>query len=350
MEVYSNGICNALRSNNKYTINEILPLRRWSRHVGYQSLKTRLFFRYFIYPLIALFKQGDINHVIDQTYGHLLYLLKSNKTIITVHDLDVLRLKNIKWTTFRDKILRQLYLFSVRAIRRARLVIAVSNDTKNDVVNFLKIDPKKVVVIGEGVEEIFNSNYASGAINEVKKKYNLPNKYILHVGQCWQYKNLEGILKVFNLCTKEDRGKDLFFVKVGGEWSNEHKKLIKRYGIRDKVIKLPFLPREDLPLIYCGAVVLLQLSFLEGFGLTVLEAMSCGCPVVVSNAPALVELVSRSGFVFDLTDQKNIVRKIIQLADDPVWRKYWSSSVIKQAKKNSWDIAAKMLEKEYAKI
>lgn len=351
MEVYADNLSAALKKiKPSLEFKEYLPLADWSKRIGYSSLKARLIFRFLIYPLMAPFRQSEVNHLVDHSYGHLAYFLDSKKTVVTVHDLDVLRLKFLKWPTFRDKVMRGLYLFSVSGLKRAALIIAVSEDTKNDLVRFLKIPKKKIVVIPEGVEPIFRKIDDKKKLAKIKKKYHLPEKYLLHVGECWQYKNIEGILRVFAALSQLNKFEDLFFVKVGGTWTEEQKKLIKQLKVEAKVVKLPFIPRQDLPGLYNLAQVLVQLSFLEGFGLTVLEAMACGCPVVVSTTPALKELVGEAGEVVKARDKKGAVRTLDGLLSKKNSYRQLSQKGLQRAKLYRWSKTANQTIKVYQKI
>lgn len=351
MEVYADNLIGALKERKlSPEIKEYLPLNSLSKKLGYLNLKTRFFFRYFIYPIFALFHQGEINHVIDQTYGHLVYFLNHKKTVVTVHDLDVLRLKFLEWKTPRDKIIRWAYLFSVSGLRKAAKIIAVSSDTKNDLIRFLKIPPQKIEIIPEGVEPIFKEIKDKNRLMKIREKYCLPEKFILHVGTCWANKNIEGILDVFSELTKNKELGDLFLVKVGSDWTEDQKKLIKKLGITNRVIKLPFIPKDELPAIYNLAKALVQLSFLEGFGLTVLEAMACGCPVVVSNIPALKELVGEAGVIVDLEKKKEIVKKIANLITRESSCQWYAQRGIARAKFFRWEKTAEKTLKIYEEV
>jgi len=347
-DVYEKNLSCSLK---KYIIVvKYLPFNKLSGKLGYFNLKTRFLFRYFIYPLSIFFHQGDINHIVDQTYAHLLYFLDGSKTVVTVHDLDVLRLKFIKWPTLRDKLIKYFYIWSVKGLKNAAKIIAVSKDTKNDLINFLNIPSEKIVVIPQGVSPEFKRINNKIILGKVKKKYNLPDKFILHVGQNWQYKNIEGILEIFGEISKEKDFQNLFFVKVNGDWSENQNKLIDKLGIRNRIIKLPYILLEDLVVIYNHATVLLQLSFLEGFGLTVLEAMACGCPVAVSNTPALKELVSDCGIILDPLEKKKTIINLKSLILDRKKRLLYSQKCLIKSKNYSWKKTAQKTLKVYEEV
>lgn len=350
-QVYADNLSLKLKEQNaNLKIYQCLPLASLSKKLGYFNLKTRFLFRYFIYPLLAPFFQKDVNHIVDQTYAHLLYFIDGRKTVITVHDLDVLRLKFLKWPTLRDKLIKYFYIFSVRAIKRAGKIIAVSQDTKNDVVKFLKIPEEKIVVIPEGMDSVFQRIKDKKVLLKVKKKYKLPEKFILHVGENWQNKNMGGILKIFKKLSQKKESKDLFFVKVNGKWTDDQKKLIDKLNIEKKIVKVPFVSSRDLAAIYNQASALIQLSFLEGFGLTVLEAMACGCPVVVSNTPALKELVADCGIIVDPKDEKEVISKLKELIISKKMQSFYSQNGLRRSKGYSWEKAARETFNIYEEI
>jgi len=347
-QVYTDNLSSNLKKF--FFVDQYLPLNKLSKKLGYFNLKTRFLFRYFIYPLFAPFHQGEINHIIDQTYAHLLYFLDGEKTVVTVHDLDVLRLKFIKWPTLRDKIMKYFYIWSVKALKKAAKIIAVSEDTKKDIVRFLQIPEEKIIVIPEGADSVFKRMKDKKKLKLVKNKYKLPEKFILHAGECWKYKNIEGILKIFGKISEKKDSKNLFFVKVNGTWSEEQRKLIEKLGIGKRIVKLPFVPPQDLAAIYNQAAVLLQLSFLEGFGLTVLEAMSCGCPVVVSDAPALKELVNDSGIIVNPLEEEKVITELRKMILNKKIRNIYIKKGLKRAKEFSWEKTARKTLKVYEEI
>jgi len=349
MEVYRKGLVGGFEENGFDDFRQYLGLKKWSKKLGHRNLKTRFLFRYFLYPLWAVFNQGDVNHILDQTYAHLLYFLKAEKTVVTVHDLDVLRLKFLKWQSFRDKLIKWFYLYSVRALRKAGKIIAVSEDTKRDLQRFLGIPSEKIVVIEEGVEAVFKVMPKNG-LELVRKKYQLPEKFILHVGECWQYKNIEMLLRMMKKLIIDERYKDLKLVKVGGEWTENQLNLIENLGIKSKIIKLPFVPRRDLPMVYNLASVLVQPSFLEGFGLTVLEAMACGCPVVVADVSALKSLVKEAGLVVKGDDLDQVANGVRWVFENRHLRQRMVMAGLARAKLYTWFQAAKKTLAIYEEI
>ena len=168
------------------------------------------------------------------------------------------------------------------------------------------------------------------------------------MGSNEDYKNIEQVLGVFSALSRQY--KDLYLVKVGQFWHPNHLRLIKKLKIKDRIRFLGYLPREELPLIYNLAKGLMQLSYTEGFGLTVVEAMACGCPVIVSDIPALKEIASRSGIYVDINHKSTIAEPIIQLIHSKSMYYKYSRLGIQRARFFTWEKTAKKTYQVYQSV
>ncbi|MGL5732260.1 MAG: glycosyltransferase family 4 protein [Bacteroidales bacterium] len=204
------------------------------------------------------------------------------KSVVTIHDLIFLR-----YPEFYKPIDRLIYKFKFkRACQKADRVIAVSEMTKRDIVNFFNIDPKKIDVIYQGCDNSFKVAAAEELKKQVKQKYKLPDNYILYVGTIESRKNLLLALKAL----KESSNK-IPLVAVGRPtpYMNEVKQFIKENGLEDLVTFLHGVPFGDLPAIYQQATIFVYPSFFEGLVIPIIEALYSGIPVIAATGSCLEE-------------------------------------------------------------
>jgi glycosyltransferase involved in cell wall biosynthesis len=228
----------------------------------------------------------DIFHFSDP----LIFVEGSYKSIVTLHDLSVLY--NSDWA---KKTTVDFYRKNIKNIlSKASKIIAVSNFTKNDAIKTLNIDEKKITVVYEGVDSGFYPNLDK---NYLKEKFNLEN-YILYVGALSPRKNTIGLLDAYSRLNIELRKKyNLVLVGVprDGIFFDKLNKVIKELKINDQVKQFNKITNNDLPKIYSGAKFFIYPSFFEGFGLPILESLSCGVPVITSNTSSLPEVAGSAG-------------------------------------------------------
>lgn len=352
MEVYADKLVNGLQKikDKNLMLNEYVWGKRISSHFPKKVNKyIRYIFRYVMNPIGVLFQKSDVNHIIDQANVHLLSILDGKKTVVTCHDLIVpyWQIDNIPGNSIKKRCKRIIELWRIQYLRKAAKIIAVSQSTKNDLVSILKIPTNKVIVIPEGVDPAFQRQ-SGYLINVIKHRYHLPKKYLLHVGTNHEYKNIERLLKLFSQLITHDH--DLYLVKVGQQWTKTQSQFIKDNSLDDKILHCGFVPRSDLPGIYSDAYALLQPSYTEGFGLTVLEAMACGCPVILSDIPAFKELVHDAGVYIHVYDNRTDIQRILTLLRQKNLRLSLIKKGFKQAALFSWEKTAKQTLNVYKEI
>lgn len=285
-------------------------------------------------------------------------LVKSVKTIVTVHDLTPL--------VFPDKFPKGIkgwvrYLIQKQSLRGADAVMADSENSKRDIVKFIGFPKAKIHVIPLAPEEEFKKLEIKNWKLEIQKKYSFSGRFILYVGDVNWNKNVPGLVKAFYKLRTENlelRTKRLKLVLVGKAFldenlkeSQEINKLIEELDIRDEVLKLGFVPDEDLVKIYNLATVYVQSSFYEGFGLPVLEAMACGTPVVCANTASLPEVAGKAVVYVDPYDIDDIARgisKVLHYNDTYHCKKVEEG--LEWAKKFSWERTAGETIKVYEKV
>ncbi len=245
------------------------------------------------------------------------------KMVVTFCDL--FHEANPEWLPqkVKDRMSR-LYKF---AAKKSDKIIAISENTKKDLVKYYGIETDKISVIYPGKDEFFK-RLDEGAREEGKKdlekKYGIHGPFILHVGALAEWRNVPRLVYAFGTLKLVDRIQHKL-VLVGREvWGLDIKKIVKDAGLSGDVINVDYVPVEDLQLLYNEADLLVFPSLFEGFGIPVLEAQACGTPVVASDTTALPEAVGDAGVLVDPYDEEAIaegVRKVLQdqkLRDDLV--------------------------------
>ena len=204
------------------------------------------------------------------------------KSVVTVHDVIFRRLPQCY-----PVIDRKIYDFKFRrACRNADHVIAVSECTKRDIVKDYGISPDKVSVIYQGCAPLFAQPVAPERVAEVKRKYALPEKFIVSVGTIEERKNLLSVVKALIHLPQ-----DIHLVAVGRrtKYTSLIDKFVAENGLQDRVHLLHGVPYLDLPVIYKCADVFAYMSIYEGFGIPLLEALNSRVPVIAATGSCLEE-------------------------------------------------------------
>jgi len=330
MKIYSSQLIKHLKKINKFNIQEI-------------SIKGKKlpFIKNFLskdiyYPIYAKFKEVDINHITDHSYGALAYFLKPEKTIVTCHDLNALEFpKQSSWLG------RKRFLYNLKGMLRAKHIIAVSESTKKTILKHFDYKGK-IYVIYNGIDKRFKVLKNK---KELRKKYKLNENYnyLLHVGVPYLYKNVEPILKVLKKLP------NCKLIKIG-EFNSKQSKLIQNLNLQDKIIQYNNLQFSSLIELYNIIDLLVFPSFYEGFGFPVLEAMACGCPVICSNTTSLPEVGGNASYYINPYYKDELEKGIKKVLENPELRKKMIKKGLKQAKKFSWEKTANHVIKIYQNI
>ncbi len=266
---------------------------------------------------------------------HLLMPLRHVPTVLTVHDL-IFRL-----FPKHHKRLNYWYLNAAMPLfcRRASAIIAVSQATKRDLVNFYGLDPAKISVVHEAAAPHF-APAPPDQVAQVQARYRLPDCYLLHVGTIEPRKNLNRLLKVVYRLRRA--GEDIRVVIVGSKgWLYEDFfRQLEELALGDAVVMPGFVPDTDLPALYSGARLVVVPSHHEGFGLPVLEGMACGTPVACSDASSLPEVGGQAARYFDPTDVAAMADQILAIWRDESLRETMRQQGLARAAQFSWKRAA----------
>ena len=278
----------------------------------------------------------------------------SQKTVVTVHDLTPLVFPNNFPSGIKGKI---KWNIQKAALQKANAIIADSESSKKDIIKFTNIPPEKIHVVylaagNEFKKIIFSENKKK----EIFKKYNLPEKFCLYVGDITWNKNLPRIISaateakiplvlVGKALTVSDYDKS-------NPWNSDRNKVFELIKNNPYIYRTGFISDEELVMLYNIAVVAVMPSLYEGFGLPVLEAMNCGCPVITSKEGSLPEVAGDAALYVDAYDTNSIANGMKTLFKETEAQEKYKEKGIQQSKKFSWEKVAKetiaVYEKAYS--
>jgi glycosyltransferase involved in cell wall biosynthesis len=309
--------------------------RTWSKIDGYVG-------RFAVYPRLLPRLTADLMHVVDHGQGYLLAGLEGRRTIVTCHDVILLALAAGRiGHAHIPQVALQLFRISVEIMKQAAVVVAVSEHTKQDLVDFVQIDPSKVVVIHSGLNQRFAPDRDHG--RGFRQRHAIPDGLvILQIGRGF-YKNLPAVLRV--LRRLRDGGIDARIARVGPPLGGAERRLAERLGLVPQIIELGHVADSDLPALYNAVDLLLFPSLYEGFGWPPLEAMASGVPVVCSRAGSLAEIVGEAALTADPEDDETLAWHAAAALTDGQVRARLIERGLAHAAGFSWDrTAAQMID------
>ena len=274
----------------------------------------------------------------------------SGNNVVTVHDLTPLVFKNEFPAGVRGEI---KWIIQKKRLKRVGAIITDSNSSKKDINKFSGIDNSKIHVVYLAAASYF-TQIPEEKKREIIKKFNLPEDFVLYVGDATWNKNLPGLIKAIS-----KTGSHL--VIAGAAFANEsfdrsnmwNKDLAKSQELakqNKRIISTGFVDNDDLVALYNAAKLFVMPSFYEGFGLPVLEAMSCGCPVITSHKGSLPEVAGEAAYFVDPNDINSIASGVTNVMGNIDLRKELSKKGLEQSRKFSWKKTAQDTIYVYKKI
>lgn len=264
------------------------------------------------------------------------------KRVTTFHDLSYVHFP--EHLTLRKKIWHNFQMIPGWQAKFSDKIIAVSESTKNDLVNFYKIDPARIEVTYSGLTSLTGQT----SIVDFKRAKNLPDRFILFLGKLEPRKNVISIVKAFNNLKSNPKYKNVGLVIAGAEgWKYEEltSQVQRTCEVANPIIFTGQLTDEERYLYYCAADVFVYPSFFEGFGFPPLEAMSCGTPVITSRNSSLPEIVGDAAIMIDPYDVNELELWITKLLDSKKLFGLMAKRGVGQASKFNWrNTAIKTLE------
>lgn len=298
--------------------------------------KQRNYVEQFVLPKLIYKKYPDaIIHYPDTMAP----IFSKNKVVITIHDLAFKTLKNE--FTLKTRLWKNF--ITDLSVKKADKIIAITNFTKSEIEKYYPYAKNKTTVIYNG----FN-DFSKEPINEKKLRDGfseiISNPYILTVSTISPRKNIDGLIKAFNLL-KEQIPHNLIIAGKNG-WNYEYVfRLVDELKLNDRVWFTGAVTDDELKLLYKNASLFVYPSYYEGFGLPPLEAMACGCPTIVLNESSLPEVVGKGALLVYSSDEDELSKKIKFLLYNDIYRNYIINEGLDNVKRFSWiETAKKIIE------
>lgn len=342
MDIYGQKLCQHL---NTYSIHLSFPEPFGTPLLSPHALK----FLVHNYKTLKMLRQHKILHLTNHHLARFAFFLRNTVCILTVHDLirhfDRQGGAYIRQPTFRDRI--DLWL-DWQGIKRAKHIIAVSHHTKKDLINYVGIPEEQITVVYHGIDhDVFYPRLEPRPLD---------SPYILFVGSEHPRKNLATLLKAFRQLKQDDRFRQLKMVKVGRAGGKESDfraqtlSTVASLQLIDEVIFTDFVSEEMLANYYSHAECLVLPSLYEGFGWPPVEAMACGCPVIVSNVTSLPEISGDAALKVDPHDSGTLASAIRTVLTDERSKQELVYRGLKRARSFSWERAAREVMRVYRSV
>ncbi len=294
--------------------------------IGFASLRL-----FFIIPWILHRKRADV--VIEPAHFGPFNLAKRIKRITIIHDLTpILFPKLHRW---HSQFLQNTFLKGI--LNKTHLIIANSDNTAKDICEVYPNNCGKVKRIYPGISNIFIPSEKSGVL----EKYKITKPYFLCVGTIEPRKNLLVLLEAFRLFKQRNNNSYILVITGGSGWkSDAFFKALKSHPNKEDIRYTGFIDTSELPTLYTQATSLIYASLYEGFGLPVLEAMSCGTPVISGDNSSLKEAGGNVAFYFNANKPVELAEQMNKIATDTGIREKLKTPMQDHVKKFNWDLFA----------
>jgi glycosyltransferase involved in cell wall biosynthesis len=270
------------------------------------------------------------------------------KLLVTIHDLT-----HIMDRTFRRTLSSLVYARPMLAIasRKADHIVTVSEFTRRQIVERLGVPPEKVTVIYHGISSHFRVCNHAEAFQAASSALQLRRPYLLYIGTLKPHKNIPTLIRAFALLRGRKKvEQQLVIVGDDPRWKEGLVSLCSQLGIAGHVSFFPHVAHAILPQVYAGADSMVMPSFIEGFGLPVLEAMACGAPVVCSRAASLPEVAGNAAEYFEPTSVEDLAAAMEGVLSSTERQAELRRKGLERAKLFSWEECARRTLEVYRKV
>ena len=270
------------------------------------------------------------------------------RSVVTIHDCIHLR-----FPQYLPNRLASRYAWTQGwlATRRARLILTVSETSKKDIIHYFDVAPENIVVIPNAIDDHFSVAPSQIEMHRVRQRYQLPKRFVMYAGNVKPHKNLERLIDAFAVVRQ--RGfSDLGLLVSGSEVSRYAtlRRAVHRYGLHKHVRFLGFQSETTLAVLYRLAEVFVIPSLYEGFGLSPLEALASGTPVVASNVSSLPEVLGDAALLVDPYDPQSIAAAMTKLLDDKELRAKLIQKGYARSRLFSWEQSVRRVHEIYRQV
>lgn len=344
---YVNNLAKALKivdNENDYLFFAVKHYHSMSRHKTFrtrmETIYRDLLWTHGVLSYKTLLAKVDILHM----PANIIPIVTSCPTIVTLHDTIILKETQI-FPIWQRNYFR---VFMPLSAKRSSHILTNSKHSKHDICKYLNIIPDKVTVTYLASSPDFKQ-ISDMEISKIRQKYNL-GSYILTVGALEPRKNINRLLEAFALLRERRLPYQLIHVGPKGWFYDEVFSNVYRLQLQDSVRFLGKVDLDDLVGLYNAASVFVFPSLYEGFGLPVLEAMACGCPVVTSKLSSLPEVVGDAGLTINPYDVQQLAKTIQQVLEDEALAKDMRQRGVERSKMFSWKRCAEETLNVYRQV
>jgi glycosyltransferase involved in cell wall biosynthesis len=266
--------------------------------------------------------------------------------VTTIHDLSFEHLPE----TFKRRSRAQLRLTVRRTARKAALILTLSEFSRRDIIETYAVDPERVIVTPAAAPTHFKPVDDETELAKIRERYGIGANYLLSLGSIQPRKNLTRLIEAFQWLRKsrpDDTPPQLVIAGKRGWLDDEIFRAAQQDGLNESVKFIGYVPEEELPALYSGAMCFVYPSYFEGFGLPVLEAMQCGAPVIAGNQTSLPEVAGDAALLFDPFDTRALGEAIARVIDHSDYRAELRAKGLKRAAEFSWIATARLTLKAY---
>jgi glycosyltransferase involved in cell wall biosynthesis len=255
-------------------------------------------------------------------------------------------------TTFKlypqkaDKLFRLYLNFLLPAVlRKASKIITLSTNSKMDIIKYFQVPEEKIEVIYGAADSSFQIVDDDTTRRKIRERFRLPDKYILNVNVLEPRKNIETLLSAYDRIRKTHAPPCKLVIVGGRGWGYQRIfQTVNDLHLEKDVVFTGFVPDEALNYLYNMAEVFVFPSLYEGYGLPVIEAMACGCPVISSNRASLPEVVGDSGLLVDPEDIEAMAAAIWKVISNPRLNQDLRKKSLERSKHFSWENSGQKLK------
>lgn len=342
---------------------DISPLQTGHRVRGtgfyVENLKTSLL-KYYPENKYIYFTRGDnlprnvdlVHYPYFDPFFITLPFFSQYKTVVTVHDLTPLVFSQEFPVGVKGFLKWQIQKF---LLKKADAIITDSISSKKDIIKYVGINENKIRVVYLAAGSEFKVSDHRSSILDLKSKYKLPQKFVLYVGDVTWNKNLPRLVEAavranLPLIMVGKALLDIENIDIANPWNKDLVKTINYAQRHKNIFRLGFIDNEDLVALYNLAAVFVMPSLYEGFGLPILEAMSCGCPVITSKEGSLPEVAGEAAFYVDAYSVESIATGIREVFNNRKLQQELAEKGLIQASKFSWQKTAAQTIAFYEKV